>query len=89
MEVEDAVEAGGGEPPLNEHDKAFDDLFIGEIPLPEYGQNVLNPRSRGLAEDVLPPQASQVGLDRGRRIPMEQQCLVSGNSAPALMILDE
>ena len=57
VEVEDAVEAGGGEPLLDQDDEGLDDLLVGQIPLAEDRQDVLDPGPGRLAEDVLPPDA--------------------------------
>ena len=61
--------AGRRNPLLDEHDESLDDLLVGEITLAEDGQDVLDPGPGGFAEEVFPPNAVEVFLDRSSSDP--------------------
>ena len=86
VEVEDAVEGWRREAASwTSTTRARLTSSFGEIALPEDGQDVFDPRSGGFAEDVLPPERCEVAWTVAD-VPMQSSVLVSGRSAPALMI---
>ena len=77
--------AAAGSRSCTSDDEGLDDLILGEIPLAEDRQDVLDPGPGRLAEDVLPPDAMRgypaPGIDVSQ---CESRVLVSAEQRPGL-----
>jgi len=65
MKEEYPVQACGGELSPNQGDQSVGNAWLGQIALSKNRQNVLDPRPRCLAEDVISADSIKVGLGRG------------------------
>jgi hypothetical protein len=84
VKVEGAVDDGGGHARTNEDNQGPGDLILDEVPLPEDRQDVFEPGTRRLAEDVLAPDSIEVTSDVGRSVTVGKERLRIGQECSCL-----